>query len=419
MVESSVWQPGPRPAWVRALNAIGDPDGVSLDPELLLAEATRRTGLSDFGGDDWREGFAVFVEALAREARLHFIGRVLARADVLNWLENRLRIADALRRHPEIGRQAIERPIFITGLPRTGTSILHELMGSVPGARVPLAWEVRFPCPPPEAATFERDPRIARADDEVRLWCEIVPEYDSMHELGARVPVECIQITAHEFRSDELSGRHVVPSYAAWLAKADLTPAYMFHRRMLQLLQWHAPGERWVLKAPSHLGALGPLLAVYPDARIVWTHRDPLTVMASVASILFSTAWVRSDAVDAAQVLQWFTGETCAALLDAGSAVRDRPGVDRSQFCDVQYTDLVSDPVGTVAAIHAQLGLDFDSNARAQVRAASAAKPRGRHGAHRYEFAATGQDEARERRRFRDYQQRYRVASEIGSEARA
>lgn len=415
-VDATVWRPGPRPAWVRALNRLGDPRELSLDPDHVLDAARARTGLSDFGGDDWRDGFERFLEALEREARLHFVGRVLARSDVLNWLENRLRMTEARRQHPEIDAERVERPLFITGLPRTGTSILHDLLGHDPASRVPLAWEVRYPCPPPETARYDSDPRIARADEEVRLWCEIVPEYDSMHELGARIPVECIQITAHSFRSDELSGRHLVPSYAAWLAGADRVPAYATHRRMLQLLQWRAPGERWVLKAPSHLGALDALLAVYPDARIVWTHRDPLTVMASVASILFATAWVRSDAVDPEQVLSWFTGETCAALLAAGSAVRDGPAGDPSRFFDLRYVDLVRDPLGAVAGIYDHFGLAFEGAARAAVRAAVDAKPPGRHGVHRYDFSNTGFDPRAERERFRDYQERYDVPSEGAGE---
>ena len=371
-----------------------------------------RTGLSDFGGDRWREGFGIFVRALEEEAQLNFIGRVLARSDVLNWLENRLQMTEARKAHPEIEQERIEKPVFITGLPRTGTSILHDLMGHDPASRVPLAWEVRHPCPPPEAATYESDPRIDRADEEVRLWCDIVPEYDSMHELGARIPVECIQLTAHEFLSDELAGRHVVPSYAAWLASTDLVPAYAFHRQMLQLLQWRAPAERWVLKAPSHLAALGPLLAVYPDARIVWTHRDPLTVIASVASILFSTAWVRSDAVDAEQVLSWFTGETCAAILDAGSAVRDREDLSTANFCDVLYTDLVDNPVKTIAKVYDHFGMPFGIEAESRIRAAVRSKPKGRYGDHRYDFSNTGWDPRAERERFTPYQERYGVASE-------
>jgi hypothetical protein len=408
----SVWQPGPRPGWVRALNALGDPNDISLDPDEILGEAARRTGLSDFGGEEWRVGYRVFLEALAGEAQLHFVGRVLARSDVLNWLENRLEMTAARKQHPEIDQERVERPLFITGLPRTGTSILHDLLGHDPAARVPLAWEVRHPCPPPEHASYESDERIARTDEEVRLWCDIVPEYDSMHELGAQIPVECIQITAHEFCSDELSGRHLVPSYAGWLANADLAPAYRFHKQTLKLLQWRTPGQRWVLKAPSHLGALDALLAVYPDARIVWTHRDPLTVMASVASILFSTAWVRSDAVDGDQVLGWFTGETCAALLAAGSATRDLRDRDGSQFYDVRYTDLTRDPGETIAGIYSNFGMAFDDKAESAIRSAIHAKPKGRHGSHRYDFSGTGWDPKIERERFRDYQQRYTVPSE-------
>lgn len=412
MSASSVWQPGPRPAWVRALNRLGDPEALSLDPTELIDDATSRTGLEDFGDDAWQEGFEIFLAALRDEAKLNFVGRVLARADVLNWLDNRLQMVDARRHHPEIAREAVERPVFILGLPRTGTSILHDLMGHDPRSRVPLAWEVRHPCPPPEAATYETDARIDRAEEEVRLWCDIVPEYDSMHELGARIPVECIQITAHSFRSDELSGRHVVPSYAAWLAGADLVPAYRFHREMLQLLQWRAPGDRWVLKAPSHLGALGALLAVYPDARIVWTHRDPLTVMASVASILFSTAWVRSDAVDAKQVLQWFTGETCAALLGAGEAARAAAANAGARFHDVRYADLVDDPLAAIRGVYEAFDMPFDTDCETSLRRAVDAKPQGRHGAHRYDFSDTGWDPAEERERFRAYQARYDVPSE-------
>jgi hypothetical protein len=408
----SAWQPGPRPDWHRALNRIGRPEWVSIEVDALLDEARTRTGLSDFGGATWREGFEVFVTALNQEAQLNLVGRVLAKDDLLNWLENRLRMTDTLTRHPEIGEERIEAPLFITGLPRTGTSILHELLAQDPAHRAPLAWEVRHPCPPPEAASHASDPRIALADEEVRFWCEIVPEYDAMHELGAQIPVECVQLTAHEFRSDELPGRHVVPSYSAWLAQADLEPGYLFHKRMLQLLQWKCPTERWVLKAPSHMPALGALLAVYPDARIVITHRDPLKVMASVASILFSTAWVRSDDVDVEQVLGWFTGETCKFLLDAAEKVRANVGERSAQFFDVRFSDMQQDPFETLAGVYAHYGLPFTAEAEAKMRSSLKHKPRGKHGAHRYDFEHTGFDVAEERRRFADYQARYGVPSE-------
>lgn len=408
---SSVWQPGPRPDWVQSLHLASDPEWIPLDADAIVEDACRRTGLSDFGDDDWREPYRIFVQAAAEEAQLHPIGRLLVRGDLRNWLENRLQLADWRKRHPEIASEAIERPLFIVGLPRTGTSILHELLARDPAHRAPLHWEVRYPCPPPERASYESDARIEHADRELRLWNHVVPEYDRMHELGGRIPVECIQITAHTFRSDELMGRQQVPSYAAWFAGCDLVPAYAFHKQFLQHLQWRCPGERWVLKAPSHLGQLEPLLAVYPDARIVWTHRDPLKVLPSVASILYSTAFVRSDAVDADSVLDWFTGETCAYLLDGASALRDAHP-EPSQFHDVRYSDLVQRPAETLAGIYEHFGIAFSARAEEAMLGYLAAKPKGKHGEHRYEFEDTGADASEERERFRAYQERYDVPSE-------
>jgi hypothetical protein len=288
------WRPGPRPAWVQALHTVAEPRWIALDADALLAEASARSGLTDFGDDDFREPYHLFVRALDTEAQLHTLGRLIARSDVANWLENRLQLTDWRKRRPEIAREAVAAPIFITGLPRTGTSILHELLAQDPAHRVPLHWEVRHPCPPPEREDTESDPRVARAERQVQLWNHIVPEYPAMHELGAKLPVECIQLTAHSFRSEELMGRHQVPSYAAWYAGCDLAPAYRFHRALLQHLQHRHRRERWVLKAPSHLPALRTLFGVYPDARVVVTHRDPLKIVPSVASILYSTAFVRS-----------------------------------------------------------------------------------------------------------------------------
>ena len=305
-------------------------------------------------------------------------------------------------------------PLFITGLPRTGTSILHELLAQDPAHRAPLHWEVRHPCPAPEAASFETDPRIALAEDELQLWNQVVPEYVAMHELGAQLPVECIQITAHEFRSDELIGRHLVPSYAAWLAqrrsRARLrlpsplppAPAIALPARALGAEGAVAPGRRW----PQ-------LFAEYPDARVVVTHRDPLKVLPSVASILYSTAWVRSDAVDAQAVLGWFTPETCRALLDAMSALRDAGALPASSG----VRRALRRPDGAAArdarrASTTTSGCRCAQRPRRACAPISPASPRHKHGAHRYAFENTGRDARRERERFRGYQERYGVASE-------
>ncbi len=406
------WQPGPRPEWVEALHQISDPGWIEIDPDRLVEEAQRRTGLSDFGDDLFWEPYRIFVESLNDEAALHTLGRLIARDDLLNSLQIRLALTDWRKRHPEIGRERVERPIFITGLPRTGTSILHELLARDPRHRAPLHWEVREPCPPPETTSYADDPRIPRADRQCRLWTQIVPEYDAMHELGGRIPVECIQITMHSFRSDELMGRHRVPSYAEWFQGCDLEPAYRFHHDMLQHLQWRCPGDRWVLKAPSHLGQLEALLAVYPDARLVFTHRDPLKVLPSVASILYSTAFVRSDDLDPESFVGWFDGETCAQLLDGMTAIRASGRLAPEQCHDVRYAELMTRPAETLAGIYAHFDIEYPADCERALLDHLAARPKGRHGAHEYDFADTGLDFDEERARFQAYSERYGVVNE-------
>jgi hypothetical protein len=408
----SIWQPGPRPEWVQALHQISRPEWIELDADRIAEEAQQRSGLTDFGPDQFWEPYRILVDALNDEAQLHTVGRVLARDDLLNSLQIRLEMTDWRSRHPEIAEETIEQPIFITGLPRTGTSILHELLAQDPRSRAPLHWEVRSPSPPPETASYATDPRIALAHRQIRFWNEIVPEYDMMHELGGQIPVECIQLMIHEFRSDELMGRYMVPSYAEWFSRCDLVPGYEFHKAMLQHLQWRCPGDRWVLKAPSHLGQLDALLAVYPRARVVFTHRDPLKVLPSVASVLYSTAHVRSDAVDPNALLGWFTGETCAGLLDGMTAIRESGRLPAEQCADVRYADLIANPGETLARIYGHFGIDFSGEAETAMLGYLDAKPKARHGAHKYEFSDTGLDIDEERERFAPYYERYQIVNE-------
>jgi hypothetical protein len=401
-----------RPAWVAGLNAVGDPGWIALDERALLDEACARTGLDDFGGEEFREPLRVLVDSIESERSLHFVGRIVARDELLNLLCNRLRITETRKRSPEIAGIEIDRPIFVTGLPRTGTSILHELLACDPANRVPLAWEIRHPCPPPQASTYDRDPRIERAEREIQLWNEIVPEYRTIHELGARLPVECILLTAHEFRSDQLAATNHALAYGAWLATADMRPAYRWHRQMLQLLGWRTPRERWVLKAPSHLAALDALLAVYPDARIVQTHRDPLRVMGSVLSTLYATAAIRCDRIDRDALRAWFSGESCAALLDGATRIRGSEIASKARFVDVGYAELMRDPLAAIASLYRDLDIDLEAEAQSRMREYLARKPKDKHGAHDYDFAATGVDRAAERARFVEYQNRYGVPCE-------
>jgi len=412
---------GSHPAWLRRLNDVGrsfmasggaGAMGVPLDVPSLLAEAQANTGLSDFGRDDgWREGLDVLARSLDRESKLTLMGRVLARADVVNALEARLQVEDTYRRHPEIDDEQIAAPLFIVGLPRSGTSILHELLAQDPAHRVPLSWEARYPCPPPEEATYDSDPRIAMCESYATFWNELVPEYRTMHEMGARIPCECIWLTMPTFVCEEWIGRQQCPSYTTWYTQADLRPAYAYHRKLLKLLQFRFKRERWMLKAPSHMAALDVLLAEYPDARIWMTHRDPLKSMGSTASILSALSWMRSDDADIATIKAGFGGEGMAWRLDV--AMRARESADPARFFDVRYQDMLSDPFGTIARGYAHFGIDYTQEADRRMRAYLAAKPQAKHGAHAYSFRDLGLDLAAERARFAAYQERFGVPSEV------
>jgi len=408
----SIWQPGPRPAWVTALNETCDPGWITLDADALAAEAREKIGLDDFGDERFWEPFRIFVDSLNEEQALHTMGALLIRGDLVNALSIRLQLTEERKRHPEVTQENVDRPIFITGLPRTGTSITHELLAADPRHRAPQHWEIRTPFPAPETGTYRTDPRIVEADRQIRLWCEIVPEYDTMHELGGAIPVEDVQVMGGSFVSDEWMGRHVVPAYAGWYNEADRVPGFEFHKQMLQHLQWKCPGDRWVLKSPSHMSQLDALLAVYPDARIVFTHRDPLKVLPSVVSILYSTAYVRSDQVDAEAMANWFTGETCKMLLDGMTSLRASGRLPESQCYDLRYAELMKDPVAALGGIYEHFEIDYPDSSRAAQQSYIDNKPRGKHGGHKYDFSDTGLDLDEERERFSDYYAQYQVENE-------
>src|SRR6185369_10410776 len=280
------------------------------------------------------------------EAALTLLGRLIARSDVVRLLGNRLRMVDAWKRHPDIEAAPIRQPLFIVGLPRTGTSILHELMAQDPANRVPMSWEVMHPWPPPERATYETDPRIAIVEKHFAGVDRLMPGFKKMHPMGAQLPQECVALTAHDFASMVFSTTHRVPSYQSWLESADLRWVYASHRRQLQYLQWRCPARHWVLKSPGHLWALDALLAVYPDAHIVQTHRDPLTVIASLASLVVVLRGMSSDAIDPVAIgAEW--SERLADGLAHAMAVRARVPDDGRVF-DMHFAEFIRDEIGMV-----------------------------------------------------------------------
>ena len=406
-----------RPLVLRLLNGLGraaDSLGlplVRLEIVDLLQRASRRARLEDFGDGAFREPLAILVAGLNEEAALTLLGRVIARTDLVRLLENRLHMVAARKAHPEITAGKIERPLFIVGLPRTGTTILHELMAQDPANRVPMTWEVMHVHPAPEKATYETDPRIAAAEKQLAEVDRLIPGFKAMHPMGARLPQECVALTAHDFASMVFTTTHDLPTYQAWLDHHDLRWVYASHRRQLQYLQWRCPAERWVLKSPGHLWALDALLAEYPDARIVQTHRDPLRVVASLASLVAVLRSMASDRIDRNAIGKEWTERLAAGLAHA-MVVRDRRPAGAPPVFDMHFQELIRDEIGMVRRIYAHFDLELTAEAEGGMRRFLAANPKYKHGAHRYTLVDAGLDPATERARFRAYQERHQVASE-------
>jgi hypothetical protein len=296
----------------KGVDAMGDAGSsrtpsVDLDQESLLEEAMRNTGLSDFGDDSFREGLSVLLASLEEEARLNEFGRLFAHKEILRHLENRLKVTADWKRYPEMAEVEIVQPIFVVSLPRSGSTILHELLAQDPDNRTIATWECNLPSPPPETATFDSDPRIAQWEVEIaRTHGSEVPDFAAMHPMGARLPEECLTVMALEFRSQVFAYQFNVPSYEAWLEGQDLLPVYAAHRRRLQGMQWRCPRKRWVLKAVGHLWGLKEIFEIYPDARVVQTHRDPLKVIASLTSLLSMGLGMTSHHVEPHAIgVQW------------------------------------------------------------------------------------------------------------------
>ena len=398
------------PALIRLANRMARPLSalLTLDADQLSERAARRTGLNDFGDDAFREPLRVLLHAYDTEARLTFAGRMAARVNTLRLLEQRLWFEEYRKRQPDIGAQHIRAPLFIISLARAGTTLLHRLLAQDPANRTPLSWELMLPIPPPERETYATDPRIAKADRELQMFERfLAPNLRAVHELGARLPEECLMAMAFSFRSFQFPSMHYVPSYQQWMEAHDLGPAYAYHRRVLQHLQSRHPCERWVLKAPAHIFGIAPIFATYPDAGIIHLHRNPLEVAASLTSLTVAIYAAFSEGVDPRVV-----GRELVESLHSGLAryARERTAVARPErFVDIRYADLVRDPLGQVRGIYERFGIPLSDEAAARMRDYLAQNPQGKHGVHRYSLAQFDIDADSEARRFRPYCEQFGV----------
>jgi Sulfotransferase family len=367
----------------------------------LIETAKRRSGLDDFGGGDFFEGLSRLLASCQSESRLNLVGRIVVRADLIRTLCTRLFMERDRQVYPSIARQEIREPLFIVGLPRSGTTLLHTLLALDPEHRVPLTWEVMTPSPP---ARDNEKRRIQRAISSCNCFNWLAPTFHHVHPVGAELPQECVSLMAPTFMSDQFDAMYYVPSYRAWFFHQDLRPAYEYHRRFLQHLQVRQNAPRWVLKAPTHMFALPSLLSVYPDALFVQTHRAPLDAMASVSSLITILRRVFSDAVDPLTV--------CREAIDYWSKtlekfLKERARLGAQRICDVDYVEIRRDPLAVVQSIYAHFGWSLSQKVEQRMRRALANQPDEQHRLHRYKLSQFGVQEAESAARFAAYCDRF------------
>jgi hypothetical protein len=381
---------------------------IRLDERSLLETACRETRLDDFGDEGFREPLRLILRGLETEARLTTLGRLVARRDLIGLLTNRLRLVEDRKRHPAIGEERVRRPLFIIGLPRTGTTLLHHLVAQDPASRVAQAWEVMAPSPPPARMSYATDPRIAQAERKLRWLDWLAPDFKTIHPLGAQLAIECIAILSHSFLSSRFHTTYRLPSYQAWLKEQDLVPAYTLHRRFLQHLQWRVPAERWVLKAPAHFYALDALFTTYPDAHVVQTHRDPRPVLGSVASLTLVLQQAFAERLDLGEIGLEVMRSWSDGLANA-MRFRSEGGVPNERFFDVRYQELVRDPIGTIRKMYGHFDMPFSRDAERLMRSHLAAYPQNKHGRHQYDLETFGLDDTSLERQFRSYREFFAI----------
>jgi hypothetical protein len=378
----------------------------------VIAAARAETGLSEIGDPAALAGLEVLLRAYAGEARFSERGSQLAHRDLVKYMANRLRIEDWLARHPDLLERPVEEPLFVFGLPRTGTTLLINLLAADPTRRAFLRWESHDPVPPPRPDELAAGPRWARMQEATQMALQHMPKIAAIHYEDAHSPTECQFSMNYSFCAQVFESQADIPSYRQWLFhEADYLPAFRFQKRLLQLLQAET-GGRWTLKNPWHPLFLDALTEVYPDAQLVMTHRDPADVLGSIGSLIENVRMVYSDEVDLHRIGATFM-ETFALMIARQDAFRARHGQDA--IVDVQYADIVKDPIHECRKIYAHFREPFTDAAQTAMDGYMAANPKGKHGAHDYTLERYGLTREGVHEAFADYIERYRIPVKQGA----
>jgi hypothetical protein len=378
-----------------------------LHPEQLCREAIRKTGLRDWGGSEFHEPLGVFLEAVEKAPKLHSFGRVAVHASLVHALSNRLLLQAYWCRYPQVLQLQVKRPLFIMGAPRTGTTLLFNLLAQDPTHRPLLNWEASTPAPSPRQNRVDLDYKYAA--NVGRQLHYLLPDLRHKHDFGPDAPEECNILFLNTLESEILYFWYDVPHYRAWLNTRDRVGSYANYCNQLKLLQHLRPGHRWLLKSTTHIYSLAALLTVFPDACIIQTHRDPLKVLPSTCSLEATYRGLCYPVVDYARL-----ADESAEQLSLGlTACRvERSRFPAHHFYDAHYRELVRDPIGVLKAIYRQFDFELGHKTVERMAGYLAANPQYKHGVHRYSLEEFGLDARRERARFGDYVNAYQIAED-------
>jgi len=380
--------------------------------DALIDRAVKDTGLDDFGGTSFREGLEILLADVndGHAKGWHTdsgVGRVAH--DSLHYLTGRLKVEDYLKQHPELLHRPIERPVFVMGVPRTGTTLMSNLLAADPARRSPLTWEIDDPVPPVASSDLlTSDPRALTRLEQEKAMLAANPDMGKYYRGSAIYPNECVFFMAHDFKTLMIESKGRLPGYKEFIFSCDMTSAYEYHKKFLQLLQENAGGV-WNVKKPSHSLWLETIFKIYPDARVIWTHRDPFTATGSLCSIISLSHMAHMGKIDTewlAQDYPWQAAEHANRIMD----FRDKYGEDK--IIDVHYADLVEDPVGETKKLYARLGDEWTAEAEAGIQGWVDDNPQNKFGKHEYKLAQYGLSKEQLEPLFERYLSRYDIARE-------
>lgn len=376
---------------------------ISFDINSVLDEARSKAGLDNFGSDDFMPGLAVLLQTYD-QCGYNEKGRKRARRRVVDLLAARLRIEQAFIQHPEIDQVEIKQPMYLTGLPRTGTSALLNLLANDDAARPLKLWEGMMPDPFEPFQHGVEDPRYRAMKDWQDEQASKNPDFSKIHHTSADTPEECIHLLNHTFCDVQFGIETMMEPYGSWFREQDLSKSYHYYARLLRMLQWQRPGERWLLKSPAHLWALDCIDKEFPDACIIITHRNPLEAVTSYASMMAAMMIEREyDKKTLGPVVMEYLAQKVERSL------RLRENIAKERILDLQFNDFVADSVSFVHGIYDYFRLPMTNSASQRIEEYAKQHPMNKHGKHQYDLEQFGLSEAQVLKRFAFYIDRFNV----------